>query len=115
MVPVSPVSYTTCARIVTLLQQRGFRVVVEQESQLAGTNIHSVYAINGDVQHRPTGLTTGKRASTPQCESEHTFIEVLRQRLLGQLPDWMVPASVVLLDQMPLSANGKLDRKALAA
>ncbi|WDG77011.1 amino acid adenylation domain-containing protein [Pseudomonas chlororaphis] len=39
--------------------------------------------------------------------------EVLSEHLAQHLPDYMVPAQWVLLEQMPLSPNGKLDRKAL--
>jgi amino acid adenylation domain-containing protein len=33
--------------------------------------------------------------------------------LRGQLPDYMIPATMLLLDQFPLLPNGKLNRKAL--
>jgi amino acid adenylation domain-containing protein len=37
----------------------------------------------------------------------------LRPFLLGKLPEYMIPSQVVFLDELPLSANGKVDRKAL--
>src|SRR5579883_2394237 len=39
----------------------------------------------------------------------------LRHRLSQQLPGHMIPAAFVLLDALPLSANGKVDRRALPA
>jgi amino acid adenylation domain-containing protein len=37
----------------------------------------------------------------------------LKDALRGVLPDYMVPHRIVVLERLPLNANGKLDRKAL--
>jgi acyl-coenzyme A synthetase/AMP-(fatty) acid ligase len=53
----------------------------------------------------------------PGCDAGASPRDALREALKslaqGALPDYMVPAHLMMLDNMPLTANGKLDRRAL--
>lgn len=48
-------------------------------------------------------------------ENAEVNVSALREYLLEKLPGYMVPAALVALLRMPLTANGKTDRAALAA
>ncbi|RYP40686.1 hypothetical protein DL767_001544 [Monosporascus sp. MG133] len=41
------------------------------------------------------------------------FVSQIREELQALLPSYMIPARIVVIDQMPLNANGKVDRKEL--
>ncbi len=51
--------------------------------------------------------------ATAQSAASLSLIEELRAWLVGQVPDYMVPSAFVVLEVLPRTPNGKLDRKAL--
>jgi amino acid adenylation domain-containing protein len=69
--------------------------------------------------HRLTDLyiSTGTHQGTA-CANDpqtNTKISAVRQWLSARLPDYMVPAQIVVLEEFPLTSSGKIDRKALPA
>ena len=59
----------------------------------------------------------GARQRTIHANDPHTNtrISALRERMSARLPDYMVPAQIVVLDAFPLTSSGKLDANALPA
>jgi len=47
------------------------------------------------------------------AETENDWKPMLREYLQNQLPDYMIPATFVPLDVIPLTVNGKVDQAAL--
>jgi amino acid adenylation domain-containing protein len=54
-----------------------------------------------------------KRLIAYLTTSEDVKIDNIRQFLAQRLPDYMIPARFVILEQLPLNSNGKVDRQAL--
>ncbi|MFJ9809731.1 amino acid adenylation domain-containing protein [Streptomyces sp. NPDC101158] len=72
----------------------------------------------------PSYFFLGGRISEEQALSEgmnedavHTRgpAEIIKEELAGILPDYMIPNRVLVMNDLPLTANGKVDAKTLAA
>ncbi|MCW3814407.1 non-ribosomal peptide synthetase [Micromonospora sp. DR5-3] len=96
--------------LVALFEGHGFDVVTRQDDLLVGTDRHTLHAVRPEyaADPRPAVVVPAGPATGP-----------LEERLTGwladRLPTHLVPAAVVLLDELPLTRNGKLDRAALPA
>ncbi|MDY7095157.1 MAG: amino acid adenylation domain-containing protein [Acidobacteriota bacterium] len=64
-------------------------------------------AVTVELGDRRSGDRYGTR------DGNDSLIGALKQHLAAALPSYMVPETFLLLDRLPLSANGKVDRKAL--
>ncbi|WP_143068124.1 condensation domain-containing protein, partial [Duganella sp. CF517] len=89
---------------------RGFRIELgEIEAQLlaqADVREAVVLALDGPAGARLVGYVSAQAGQTLVAAE-------LREKLGETLPDYMVPSAIVVMDALPINANGKVDRKAL--
>jgi len=103
---------------------RGFRIELGEieNALIAHADVKDVIVLvkesvmRGDkrlVAYVMTDAASLQNNSETGVAARSGLIENLRQHLNQTLPDYMVPSAFVLLTQLPLSPNGKVDRKAL--
>jgi amino acid adenylation domain-containing protein/FkbM family methyltransferase len=101
-------------QIQELLHGYGFDVVIEQDELLVGTDRYNIYAVakwyspgEREQRRRAHGLIEEEEMAALLTPGE------LKERLRLTLPDYMLPSSIFFLHSLPLSPNGKVDRRAL--
>ncbi|HHJ52408.1 MAG TPA: non-ribosomal peptide synthetase, partial [Caldithrix abyssi] len=99
-------------RIDTQVKIRGFRIelgeieaVLQQQPGVIDAVVHA--------HKMPTGNEYRLAAYLIVEDKEHFNPERLKKQVADTLPDYMVPAAFLLMDQFPLTPNGKVNYRAL--
>lgn len=90
---------------------RGFRIelgeIEAHLGQIPGVREGIVVAREDAVEEKSLVAYVVSSGETPPA------VSTVRNFLKEQLPDYMMPSTVVVLDSLPLTSNGKVDRNAL--
>ncbi|MFF6986967.1 non-ribosomal peptide synthase/polyketide synthase [Streptomyces sp. NPDC010273] len=89
---------------------RGYRIELAEIEAALDTHPAVAQTVVVAREHRP-----GVRQLIAYAVADGTDGATLRAHATSVLPDYMVPAAVVVLDRLPVLSNGKLDRSALPA
>lgn len=101
-------------RIKKFLSEKGYIIEIEQTKELKGTSLYNLIAFREDLEK-------GKGDSSIQDFLVDVEFPVTREELLAavnrgltkQLPSYMIPDDLILLNQFPVTQNGKTDRSKL--
>ncbi len=100
-------------RIDEQIKLRGYRIELGEIEAVLGQHLNVRHAVvmarhDGQVEKRLVAYVVAQREPAPSVRD-------LRRFVTDRLPDYMAPSAFVFLPEMPLTANGKADRKALPA
>lgn len=99
-----------CGRIDDQEQVNGFRVEPAEIEAALATH-HAVRSAAVGVRRDGDDLAQLVACVVPEGRAPHP--DELRRHLRGTLPQHLIPAVLAAVDELPLTASGKLDRKAV--
>ncbi|HEY9283906.1 MAG TPA: FkbM family methyltransferase, partial [Pyrinomonadaceae bacterium] len=115
-----------------MLKRRGYETAVEENFSAAASDpgaadarVFTLYAVHpsrraksGDARATGGDAASPSSSSSPSSPSSPAApldVGEVRAHLREKLPDYMIPSAFTVLDAMPLTPNGKADRRALSA
>ncbi|HSE19514.1 MAG TPA: amino acid adenylation domain-containing protein [Pyrinomonadaceae bacterium] len=96
-----------------MLERRGFRVEVDQDQRMSGTDRYNFYCVREGMTYSPGRQNDHWRQNGRRVWKRDLSPGQIKTFLKEQLPEYMVPAVIVMLKQLPINRNGKVDYEAL--
>jgi amino acid adenylation domain-containing protein/natural product biosynthesis luciferase-like monooxygenase protein len=88
--------------------------IVLAHSDQAGQRLLAAYIVPREQETGSTGVdSAGLPTASPSPATCHLSPGELRSFLARRLPEYMIPSAFMALDALPLSPNGKIDRRVL--
>jgi amino acid adenylation domain-containing protein len=105
-------------RIDHQVKVRGFRIELGEIEALLAERPEVASAVvmarqAGAAGARLVAYVVPRRTAADPGRDDAELVGELRAAIGERLPDYMVPSAFVVLDELPLTANGKVDRQAL--
>ena len=102
-----------CGRIDLQIKLHGYRIELEDiENNIARVPQIEQAAV---VPNYRRGKVSSLTAYVVKCaDNNRSEVMDMRSALKQFLPDYMIPKKIVFLDKMPVTNNGKVNRKLLA-
>ena len=88
----------------------GYDVLLERSAESTDTPPALAFPFHGNLSLRDCADYGNQPL---QALHQRHLAPSLRSHLLDRLPDYMLPSSITFLETLPLTANGKVDRRAL--
>ena len=102
--------------ITALLKKHGYDLTIEQDALLEDTVLYNIYArrpsMNQYLLEEPDSELVSDCVK-PTWINVSLLLSEVRHFLQKKLPEYMVPNAFVVLESLPLTSNGKVNRNAL--
>ena len=97
------------------MRERRLETLLDGEALRGQSGISAAAVVPVERDGRISHLSAFVVPSRPLEQSVFREGLAIKERLKALLPHYMIPKKIVFMDELPLTGNGKLDRKALAA